>query len=132
MTRYLFLLGVLLLSFTAVSAQDDVVKKELAKLQGTWVVVSAEFNGKSVESSKGDTFTFEGNKAKIKNKVKETEPMTIKLDPAKKPKEIDFQDGSQGIYRLEGDALTLFYGGKRPSGFDAKEGLLLKLKRAKS
>ncbi len=69
--------------------------------------------------------------------------MTFKIDPAKKPKEIDIthpavKDGTvEGIYSLEGESLKMCYGKKdkdRPAKFSTKagdRGVLFVLKRAK-
>jgi uncharacterized protein (TIGR03067 family) len=100
-------------------------------IQGVWVVISAELNGKAVESSKGDKFTFSGDKVTIQNAVKKSAPETFTLDEAASPKRIDIagEQPSQGIYQLDGDKLKLCYGNTRPGGFDSNLGLLLVFKR---
>jgi uncharacterized protein (TIGR03067 family) len=130
-----------------VAADDpkEEAKKELEKLKGTWQITAAEREGQKTDDlnkSKlvvtGDTFTVEEN-------GKELFKGSVKLDPSKKPKTIDWMimdgDGkgktALGIYTLDGDNLQLCWGqpGKeRPSGFTAKAGtrdLLVVLKREK-
>ena len=126
----LSLFGLLIVATS--QAQDDIAKDRKA-IQGTWVVVSAELDGKSADFSKGDKFTFSGDKATIENKVKKTDPVVFNLDPSKNPKQIDFEEKtpSKGIYELKVDELKLFYGTKRPAGFKSTTGLLLVLKRQK-
>ena len=68
----------------------DVAKKELARLQGTWLMVGLEIDGKDVPADKveGTTLTIKGDR--YSTKVKKTEhECTIRLDPAKKPPAID-------------------------------------------
>lgn len=103
------------------------------QLQGTWVVVSAEMAGKSSESSKGDKFTFTGDKVVIENKVMKAAPTSFKIDATTNPKQIDIADKTpqKGIYQLDGDKLKLCYGNKRPASFDSTAGLLLAFKRQK-
>src|SRR2546421_313304 len=122
MLRACLVLCTLVLAVATLSGQQDVVKKEKAKLAGAWVVESMEMMGKKVESSVGDTFTFAGDKVTFKTKLKE-EPETYKLDPGKKPREIDFKSKETilGIYELDGDTLKLCVStsGKRPTAFDS-------------
>ena len=87
----------------------DAVKDELAKLQGTWKVVSVEAGGKDVlKDVKLGEITFKEGGA-----VEGLGPdITVKLDPTRKPKEIDLirgKDGKpwMGIYALDGDTLKL-------------------------
>jgi uncharacterized protein (TIGR03067 family) len=107
------------------------VQDDAARLQGTWIVTAAEMNGVTSRSSEGDRLTFDGNQATFENKVKKTEPVVFRLDPAKQPKQIDFQEepAMLGIYELDGDQLRLCYSTTRPTKFDSQQGLLLTLKR---
>ncbi len=89
-------------------AQDT--KKELDKLQGEWTMVSLEENGKvSDEVVKQFKLTVKEDKWIVNGREK-----PFKIDPSKDPKTLDlvFKIGnkeivSQGIYKLEGDTLTL-------------------------
>src|SRR5437879_5027993 len=66
-------------------AQDDAVKEEMKKLQGKWVRIYEESDGKKTEDGKKEpgkavTLVISGDKY---------EGDTFKLDPTKKPKHID-------------------------------------------
>jgi uncharacterized protein (TIGR03067 family) len=116
--------------------------KDAANLEGTWVVVAASSGGKPKEDIKGDKVTFKDGAIMIKTKEKD-EKGTYKLDPGKKPTEIDItEEGAQkpmlGIYLLEGDTLKLCImpgeGKQRPTEFASKEGseqMVIELKREK-
>lgn len=116
-------------------AQDDAVKKELAKLQGEWKMVSGVADGYSVPDEmlssgkrvcKGDELTVTiGGEVIMKAK--------ITVDPSKSPKTIDYQviegptKGKKhlGIYALDGDTLKSCFaapGDERPKEFGSKEG----------
>ena len=116
--------------------QDAAVKDELKKLEGTWVRIYVEADGKKSEDGKkepdkairlvigGDKFGKD----------------TFKLDPSKKPKHIDLAQIDDkgkamtlpGIYELKGDVLKVCFPfpfgmkfdklGKRPSEFGSKPG----------
>jgi uncharacterized protein (TIGR03067 family) len=104
---------------TALCAADKPkadAKKELEKLQGTWVMVGLEVNGEAVPEKKikGTTLVIKGDKYTVK--VKDTKhETTFKIDPSKEPKAIDmyFPDGpnlpklSEGVYELDGDTLKV-------------------------
>jgi uncharacterized protein (TIGR03067 family) len=106
-------------------------KGDREKIQGTWVVESIKMGGKDLpeEQTRGFKMVFDGDKVSITldGKVKEG---TFKLDPSKKPKEIDvvIKDApktGEGIYKLEGDKLTLCIddaGNQRPTEFASEEG----------
>jgi uncharacterized protein (TIGR03067 family) len=132
-----FLTLVLALGFLAATdAQDNTVKEEMKKLQGIWVRIYVEADGKKSEDGKKDpekaiTLTINGDKY---------DDETFKLDPAKNPKHINVltvDDKGKaitlpGIYELQGDVLKLcfpfpFEGnfdkiGKRPTEFRSKRG----------
>jgi RNA polymerase sigma factor (sigma-70 family) len=121
------------------------------KLQGTWEVTQAIMGGQEVPLERvpltrirfsGDTMSLVFGNA-IKKKPEGT--LSIKLDPSKKPKAIDFVvlDGDHkgekgaGIYALEGDRLRVCLpdgeNKRRPAEFTAPEGsnlMVLTLKRA--
>jgi uncharacterized protein (TIGR03067 family) len=103
-------------------------KKELDRLQGTWVMAALEVNGEEVPRKKleGTTLVIKGDRyiVKVKDTTHET---TIKVDPRKDPRAIDmyFPDGSnlpklsKGVYDLDGDTLRICRhqapGGERPT-----------------
>jgi uncharacterized protein (TIGR03067 family) len=116
-------------------ADADAVKKELAKLQGEWKMVTGVADGYPVPDEmlssakrvcKGDELTVTiGGEVVMKAK--------ITLDPSKSPKTIDYQviDGPTkgkkhlGIYALDGDTLKSCFAapdGERPKEFGSKEG----------
>ena len=124
--------------FAAVTAnaQEDAVKQEMKKLQGNWVRIYVEADGKKSEDGKKEpgqaiTLTINGDKY---------DGETFKLDPAKSPKHINVSTVDDkgkaialpGIYELKGDVLKLcfpfpFEGkfdkiGKRPTEFGSKPG----------
>jgi uncharacterized protein (TIGR03067 family) len=106
-------LGLTLLASAEPTAE---AKKELERLQGTWVMSALEVNGVAVPEAKiqGTTLVIKGDKyiVQVKDTKHET---TIEVDPSKKPKAIDmyFPDGtnapklSKGVYELDGDTFTL-------------------------
>jgi uncharacterized protein (TIGR03067 family) len=125
--------AVLVLAGTAVA--EDADKKELARLEGEWTMVSGEANGFSmpeemVKSGKrvakdGQTTINIGGRVYFKAKYC--------IDPAKKPKAIDYTmtEGPTkgkthlGIYELDGDTVKFCFavpGKERPTEFTAKEG----------
>jgi uncharacterized protein (TIGR03067 family) len=130
MRATLALSTVTFLLFGVAAAQDDAVKKELKKFQGTWEAVSGESAGKPQppESVEGLTVTFQGDKFVSKKGDKVLQEGTIKIDPAKSPRQIDViassgpeADKAQlGIYKFEGDRLIICgtpAGGQRPTAF---------------
>jgi uncharacterized protein (TIGR03067 family) len=126
-------------------AAEDAAKKELAKLQGTWKIVSVERAGKEKEQPKDSVSVLTGNKFATKSGDKVVRAGTLKVDPTQTPKATDVTytagpDKGQtlrGIYELDGDTWRICYSGpgdERPKGFPEQAGkahLILVLKRAK-
>ena len=111
--RAILPLVAVLLTAAAAPAQDT--KKELEKLQGEWTMVSLESRGEKVpeETVKQYRLTIKGDQWTVSSDMG-TNEATFKIDPSKDPKTIDltFKRAdeaipSRGIYKLEGDTLTL-------------------------
>jgi uncharacterized protein (TIGR03067 family) len=128
-------------------AADD--PKELAKLQGTWVVVAAERNGKKSPEEElkevKPTLIIKGTKltSSFQKNGKDFSDDTgsFKIDPTTKPKSIDLTGFPapgktfKGIYEVTADTLKICIGDEeRPKTFvskkDSKTGVLV-LKKAK-
>jgi uncharacterized protein (TIGR03067 family) len=138
--RFLLLPAIVLAMFGSALADDDAAKKELAKLEGGWQVVSGEEDGKPAGDYvvehlkwefKGDRLTFKG----IEPLTEIASKLTVKIDPSTNPKCIDFKVdvGSEkghtleGIYEWKGDELKVclfvsFTERNRPLEFETKEG----------
>lgn len=91
----------------------EVDKKGKDMLQGTWVGVSAQRNGKPDDKIEGHLLTFAGDKFVIKKGGKVLYQGTYQTDPDKEPATIDFHHSEgilkgktwKGIYALDGDTL---------------------------
>jgi uncharacterized protein (TIGR03067 family) len=113
-------------------------KKDKDALQGVWKVVSVEERGKSMEDNEGHEVVIKGDEFTLKRGDKTLFKATFKLDPTKKPKQIDLKitedlrnkhvgETAEGIYALEKDQLKACIvepgsGGARPTEFSAPEG----------
>ncbi|MFM2096832.1 MAG: hypothetical protein RIS70_3956 [Planctomycetota bacterium] len=86
----------------ATMGQDDAAKKDLAKFQGTWSLVSGERDGKklSEEETKKTKNVYDGEKFQFPDAFGSTQKGTIKLDASKNPKWVDSTDASTGQVRL--------------------------------
>jgi uncharacterized protein (TIGR03067 family) len=125
----------------AAQGTEDNSKKDLEKLQGTWKPVSLESDGANPpdEVLKGWTLTVAKKEYTISIFMdlgggmvsKSVTKLAFVLDPAKKPKAIDFvnplnaKNKMLGIYELEGDTLKICTskpGTERPNRFESKAG----------
>lgn len=141
--RLLFALPALLLLATAVEAAD---KTDLDKMQGDWKIASAKRDGKDAppEIKEGkmnvskNTFTM----IFTRNGAERKDPIDVKLNEKKSPKQLDFVTkdgtvGNHGIYKLEGNKLTICFArarDPRPTKFESTEGskaFLMVLEKAK-
>ena len=149
------IVAVLALGFLVVAdAQDDAakekmkkaIKEEIKKLEGTWVRISSEADGEKTEDAKTPPkkpirLTITEDKFTT-NSAAGDSVSTFKLDPTKKPKQLDLtsvEKNSEGerstslcIYKVDGDELTVCSWfpfmeksdklQKRPTEFAAKRG----------
>jgi len=118
-----------LLGLTLIPAADPA---EAAKaLEGTWSVKSFLYEGaesKDPRDRKGE-WVFKGEKQLLRHDGKDDAEgwQPFRLDSTKSPKEIDLQGPggtAKGIYRLEGDTLTVclpmpFLTKERPTKFES-------------
>lgn len=131
------------LVLSSLAADEDDKKK----LQGTWKLTEAKVDGKKKDLPSGATASmiFAGDKVTEKMTGQDDEVSTCKIDSSKKPAQIDLTSSkgmdkksttNQGIYKLEGDTLTVAYStlgafGKRPASFEGKEVMVLTFAREK-
>ncbi len=122
--------------------QDEPLKKAKAKLRGTWTIERFE-TGKGVQDGFVDAkLVFKDDNLEM-HKGGETKKASWKIDPSKKPAEIEVTPDDngrtlKGIYQIEKDTLKICVcgnpDGERPTEFATKEGepnVLITLKRAK-
>ena len=115
---------------------EEAAKKDLEKLQGTWICVGGGFRGEetSAEDAKkaGHRLVISGDKFAWHTSLQE-EPLlkgTVIIDPTKRPKTMDMAFDREGkpavgkcVYELDGDSLKLCYGEpERPAEFNTKPG----------
>ena len=134
------LIALLVIVLIAADATDDAAKKDLAKFQGNWQLISAERDGKKTpdEDAKKITLTIQGDKFVLRKDAVILSEGTMTLDPTKKPKEIDetITTGPNkgkvfsAIYEIDDDHHKICFaaaGKDRPTAFSSSGGQLLQV-----
>jgi uncharacterized protein (TIGR03067 family) len=115
---------------------DEATKKDRQQMAGDWRIASHEKDGKKtpddVLAKVKVVVTPEGKLTALEGDKKQFEANLTKIDPAKKPKEVDLAivegegkgQTALGIYELEKDSFKLAYaqGKTRPKEFASKPG----------
>lgn len=126
----------------------ELMRKDRERLQGDWKVVQAVSKGVVVPKEELEDLhlIFKDDLIQVREGDKVNDKFNFKIDPTKKPKEIDFtfSDGpkkgrtDKAIYLLDGDDLKFCIqeakDGARPTDFVSKTGAevsLVVLKRSK-
>lgn len=125
---------VLMLGLVSAAQDSAQANKDLDRLQGTWKRASGEMDGKkmSADELQKTTLTIKSNQYVLKM-GDQTRKGYIKLDPTKKPKQIDIISDAGpnkgksllGIYELEGDTFRYCVaqpGKDRPTEFSSRAG----------
>jgi uncharacterized protein (TIGR03067 family) len=115
-TRMLVAVAVALL-LAADETKNDAAKKDLEAIQGSWVGVSGEEDGKAVPegAAKAMELIIKGDKYTFKVNGEEMEQGTLHLDPAQKPKALDLKitkgddkgKSQKGLYQIEDGKLKI-------------------------
>jgi uncharacterized protein (TIGR03067 family) len=121
------------LGTSAAAVQGGDAAKVLKEMEGSWTVVSMEFQGKKIPDEKVKELNlqmvFKGDKYSQHTGGKLDEEGTLKLDPSKKPPTIDLsiETGKDkgktqlGVYELKGDTLRVSLA--RPGSTDRPKSL---------
>ena len=108
-------------------------------LQGGWQVVSIDRPGSPGNPAEllRARIVFDGDCGRIMDGERTVWEGEFRLEPTQEPKAIDLTGTADpnkgekafGIYRVEGDALTICVGKERPIEFSGKEAILIGLSR---
>jgi uncharacterized protein (TIGR03067 family) len=112
--------------------KDEAIQKEMAKLEGSWQLISAETDGEKLPEERAKQIRVVIDKGKHTVYVNDKpidEGVAFRIDPTKTPREVDdtLKDGKKirGIYELEGDTLrscVAAAGEERPTKFSGEKG----------
>jgi uncharacterized protein (TIGR03067 family) len=133
MRKAVVVLGVCLL--VGADNPSEAAKKDLAKLQGEWTMVSGQRDGQDLPADVVDNARriLKDDEVTVKVNDQVFLKAKITIDPSKKPKTIDYtvSEGDNqgkkmlGIYEVNGDTAKFCSAGpgqERPTDFTAKEG----------
>jgi uncharacterized protein (TIGR03067 family) len=136
MIRVATCLGLLALVLATGAARAGGEREEQLRLQGTWEMVAlGTATAKAPPKNAGRKAEIIGNKLSLAPKTE----WVLRLYPTRNPPEVDITiaEGKnrdkvmRGIYKLEGDTLTLYYGavtsGQRPASFDDVQAKFLRM-----
>jgi len=108
---------------------DQKPKTDQELLEGIWLIIGLEANGKAEpeQNYRGNTLTLTKDKATLKEGKHAPIDFATAIDPSKSPKTIDLTAKAviiRGIYKFEGDELVLCLsiGANRPTDFTTKVG----------
>src|SRR5215467_6156885 len=124
------------------ASDDNAVKEEMKKLEGTWVLQEYSRNGKDTPKEKLGKIAFAEFTIKGDALTSGRAKYKIAIDPSKNPMTIDRireangkSTALEGLYELEGDTLKICFdfdvskSGKheRPKELKSGEGLMLRV-----
>jgi uncharacterized protein (TIGR03067 family) len=124
----------LIIALVAQDPKADQIKQDLKKLNGTWVAVSTEIEGKKQSALNDKSYwIFDGDKLTSRIKDKPGSGGIVRLDPTKDPRAIDIDfktpEGTTGalvgIYQFSDDGtlwLAFAASQHRPVDFPTKPG----------
>lgn len=111
--------AVLLVGASVFGSDDEKSKKDLAFIQGTWVIAALEVNGMDVPPDKldGTKLVVKGDEYVVTLRDTVTK-CRVKLDATRDPREVDltFEDGvnkdrvGKGVYRIKGETFQISRG----------------------
>jgi len=129
------IVSTLVLVLAALLAPGAFAQQEGGNIQGAWIVVSSERDGKPSAEVAGHRLTFSGDAFAIQLENRTLYKGTYSVEPGRKPAQIDFRhtEGDtkgktwKGIYRLEGETLRICDNAPdmakpRPAQFSTKPG----------
>jgi len=124
-----------LVLMSAAAEDNDLVKKDLAALQGEWTMISGSADGEPMPADmlKQMKRVCKGNEATTTMNGQVFLKAKITIDPSKKPKTIDYEmlEGMTkgktqlGIYEVQGDRFKACFSkpdADRPTDFTSKPG----------